>query len=59
MKFETFEIFNNLGTKVFEALDEVSIPPKEHIDAMLKNGYKIKIDGKITTKKVINEFIKK
>ena len=58
MKFKTFEIFDSLETRVFNALDKPSIPPKEHIDAMLKNGYKIKIDGKLTTKKTINELIK-
>lgn len=58
MKFKTFEIFDSFGTRVFNALDKPSIPPKEHIDSMLKNGYKIKIDGKFTTKKTINEFIK-
>ena len=58
MKFKTFEIFNNYGTKVFCPLDEASIPPKEHIESMLKSGYKIKVDGKYLTKKAINEFIK-
>ena len=58
MKFNTFEIYNNDGTRVFNALDEASIPPKEHIDSMLKNGYKFKIDGKFTTKKLLKEYIK-
>lgn len=41
MKFNTFEIYNEFGTKVFNALDEPSIPTIEHINVMLKNGYKI------------------
>ena len=59
MKFKTFEIFDSTGARIFNALDEPSIPPKEHIDSMIKNGYKIKLDGKIMTKKAINDFIKK
>lgn len=58
MKFKTFEIFDENGTRVFNALDEPSMPPKDHINSMMKNGYKIKVDGKAMTKKVINEFIK-
>ena len=58
MKFNTFEIYNEFGTKVFNALDEPSIPPIEHINIMLKNGYKIKLDGKFLTKKEIKELIK-
>ena len=57
MKFNTFEIYNEFGTKVFNALDESSIPPIEHINVMLKNSYKIKLDGKLLTKKEIKEFI--
>lgn len=58
MKFKTFEIFDSGGTRIFNALDEPSIPPKDHIKIMMKNGYKIKVDGKFMTKKAINEFAK-
>ena len=59
MKFKTFEVFDRYNTRVFNALDDKSVPTKAQVDSMIKNGYKFKIDGKFVTKKFINEFIKK
>lgn len=54
--FECFEIFNDKGHRVFITHDKMCIPKKEDIDSMLSNSYKIKLDNKNATKKMINEL---
>lgn len=54
--FELFEIFNEKGSRVFVTKEIVCLPEKEHLNSMLLNKYKIKIDGKTATKKTINEI---
>lgn len=58
MQNELFEIFNDKGRRVFYTYDKTCIPEKEHIDSMMKNGYKIKLNNVIMTKKKINELLK-
>ena len=59
MEFELFEIYNDKNRRVFCTNTQSCLPPKEHLDSMLKNGYKVKLDGKILTKKAINELYSK
>ena len=54
-----FEVYNDKAKRVYFTHDISCIPEKEHIDSMLKNGYKIKVEGKTLTKKAINELYKK
>lgn len=50
-----FEIINQEGKTVMQTEFAECIPDKEIINSMMKNKYKFKIDGKITTKKKIDE----
>lgn len=52
-----FEIFNEKNVRVFVTCSEECIPEKRYIDSMLSVGYKFKMDGKILTKKAINELL--
>lgn len=52
-----FEIINPLGKPVMSTEYEECIPNKEQINAMLKAGYKLKLNGKNLTKKELNEFV--
>lgn len=58
MQINLFEVFNDKGKRVFFTYDEVCIPPKEQLDAILKDGYKIKVNGTTVTKKKLNELLK-
>ena len=53
-----FEVYNDKGRRVYFTHDFSCIPEKEHIDSMMKNGYKIKLNNAIMTKKKINELLK-
>lgn len=53
--FKLFEIFNEYNRRVFVTKEVVCLPEKEHLNSMLLNRYKVKIDGKVATKKSIND----
>ena len=57
MQLEIFEVFNDKGKRRYFTYYKESIPPKEQLEAMLRAGYKIKINGTIATKKKLNEFL--
>ena len=52
-----FEIIQN-GERIFYTEQVSCIPLKEHIDIMNKTGCKFKLDGKVATKKIIEELLK-
>lgn len=54
--FELFEIFNEYNKRIFVTKEIICLPEKEHLNLMLLNRYKIKIDGEVATKKTINEI---
>lgn len=54
MKFEAIQN----GEIIFVTEQISCIPPKRQIEIMTKAGYKFKIDGKIITKKRIEEILK-
>ena len=58
MKFNEFEIFNDKNVRVFVTNSKGCLPEEEHVKAMLKNGYKFKLDGKLLSKKAIIEIYK-
>lgn len=57
--FELFEIYNENNKRVFVTKEIICLPGKEYINLMLSNKYKIKVDGRIATKKTINEIYSK
>lgn len=60
--FKLFEIFNEYNKRIFVTEEVACLPEKEHLNLMLSNRHKVKIDGKVATKKSINElysYIKK
>lgn len=59
MEFELFEIYNDKNRRVFWTNSQNCLPPKEHMDSMVKNGYKVKVGNKILSKKGINELYSK
>ena len=58
MQINLFEVFNDKGKRVFFTYDETCIPSKEQLNAIFKDGYKIKINGTTVTKKKLNELLK-
>ena len=58
MEFELFEIYNDKNRRVFWTNSINCFPSKEHLDSMLKNGYKVKVNNKQLSKKAINELYK-
>ena len=52
-----FEIIQN-GKRIFVTEHVSCIPPKRQIEIMTKTGCKFKMDGKIITKKRIEEILK-
>lgn len=54
--FNLFEIYNEDNKRIFVTEEVNYLPEKEHISSMLSNRYKVKIDGKVATKKLINEL---
>ena len=56
--FNLFEIFNEHNKRIFVTKEIACLPEKEHINLMLSNRHKVKIDGKVATKKAINELLK-
>lgn len=53
-----FEVINKDGNTVMNTGHIQCIPTKSEITSMQKNGYKFKIDGKMATKKKIDELLK-
>lgn len=54
--FELFEIFNEYNKRIIFTKEVSCLPEKEHLNSMLSNRHKVKIDGKVATKKSINEL---
>ena len=52
-----FEIFDERGNIVMHTKSKNCIPPKNHLESMKNNGYKFKLDGKLITKKELNNLI--
>ena len=52
-----FEIFDERGNIVMQTESQRCIPPKSHLESMRNNGYKFKLDGKLITKKELNNLI--
>lgn len=53
-----FEVLSDKGKTVFQCRQLSCVPNKDEIDSMIGCGYKIRIDGKIATKKMISEFLR-
>lgn len=58
MQFNIFEVFNDKSKRLFFTYDKLCIPPKEQLEAIIKDGYKIKVNGATITKKKLNELLK-
>ena len=54
-----FEVFNRDGIPLMKTKSVECIPDENSITTMLNSGYKIKLNGRPTTKKLIQEYIKK
>lgn len=54
MKFETISPF---GKTVANTEYEECVPEKSQVEAMLKAGYKFKLNGKHVNKKELGEFL--
>ena len=52
-----FEVINEKGKTDMSTEYMRYIPTKSEITSMQKNGYKFKIDGKMATKKMIDELL--
>ena len=53
-----FEVINDKNKTVYYTNKEKDIPCKEYLESMVCGGYKFKIDGKIASKKKVEELIK-
>ncbi len=53
-----FEVINSEGRVVFWCQQSSCIPDKQEIESVTKSGHKIRIDGKIVTKKKLNELLR-
>lgn len=53
-----FEVVNDKNKTVMQTTDVSCIPNKEILNSMISAGYKLKLDGKILSKKAINELTK-
>ena len=58
MQINIFEVFNDKGKRLFFTYDKSCIPPKEQLEAIIKDGYKIKVNETTITKKKLNELLK-
>lgn len=54
-----FEVINENKATVFYTYKEADIPPSEYLSSMQDGGYKFKVDGKVVSKKKVEELIKK
>lgn len=55
---KSFEVFSRDNQRVFYTSDKECVPPKNTIEALIRDEYKIKIDGKSLYKKDIGAFAK-
>ena len=53
-----FEVVNDKSKTVMYTSSPHCIPDKDILMSMLNTGYKFKLDGKILSKKAINELAK-
>ena len=53
-----FEVVNDKNKTVYYTHKEKDIPNKEYLNSMIDAGYKLKIDGKVASKKRVEELIK-
>ena len=53
-----FEVINDKNKVVMHTLSPSCIPSKDILTSMLNAGYKFKLDGKMLSKKAINELAK-
>ena len=53
-----FEVINSQGKTIFYTNEKICVPPYKQIKTMLTTGYKFRLDGKIMTKKSLEEFTK-
>ena len=53
-----FEIINDKNKVVMHTSSPSCIPDKDTLMSMLSAGYKFKLDGKILSKKALNELAK-
>ena len=53
-----FEVINDRGNTVFYTYNKKDIP-KEHLQSMVSSGHKFKIDGKVASKKKVEELLSK
>lgn len=58
MQINIFEVFNDKGKRLFFTYEKSCIPPKEQLKAIIKDGYKIKVNGATITKKKLDELLK-
>lgn len=54
-----FEIVNDKNKTIYFTYTVSDIPQKEDLIAMASAGYKFKVDGKIVSKKIIEDMLKK
>ena len=52
-----FEVIDNTGKTVMVTSYSEYIPTKEQINLMTKAGYKFKMDGKVLSKKAIDDLL--
>ena len=52
------EVINDKGKTVYYTCKEKDIPNKEYLNSMSDAGYKFKIDGKVASKKKVEELRK-
>ena len=58
MIFLKFEVVDDKNKTVYFTHTISGIPQKEHLSAMSNAGYKFKIDGRVVSKKRIEEMLK-
>lgn len=51
-----FEVVNDKNKTMYYTNEIKEIPSKEYLDSMSNAGYKFKIDGKIASKKKVEEL---
>ena len=51
-----FEVVNDKNKTMYYTYEIEGIPTKEYLDSMSNAGYKFKIDGKIASKKKVEEL---
>ena len=54
-----FEVINRDGRVEMNTEYKSELPTKSEVKSMYENGFKIRIDGKIATKKKVDELLKR